>query len=31
MNGYVAWGNYSACYPSNTDIKDYFIPISRMF
>ena len=31
MNGFVAWGNYTACYPSNTDIKDYFIPISRMF
>ncbi|MBR6321262.1 MAG: phage tail protein, partial [Lachnospiraceae bacterium] len=25
------WGNYTACYPSNTDVKDYFIPVSRMF
>lgn len=21
----------AACYPANTDLKDYFIPISRMF
>lgn len=31
MGGYKAWGNYTACYPTNTDVKDYFIPISRMF
>lgn len=31
FNGWVAWGNYTACYPVNTDVKDYFIPISRMF
>lgn len=31
MHGFVAWGNYTACYPGNTDVKDYFIPISRMF
>lgn len=31
MGGYVCWGNYTACYPANTDVKDYFIPISRMF
>lgn len=31
MSGWVAWGNYTACYPSNTDVKDYFINISRMF
>ena len=31
MNGWVAWGDHTACYPSNTDIKDYYIPISRMF
>jgi len=31
MGGYVCWGNYTACYPVNTDVKDYFIPISRMF
>ena len=30
-SGWVAWGNYTACYPTNTDVKDYFIPISRMF
>ncbi len=30
-SGWVAWGNYTACYPSNTDVKDYMIPISRMF
>ena len=29
--GLVCWGNYTACYPSNTDVKDYFIPVSRMF
>lgn len=31
MGGYVAWSNRTACYPSNTDVKDYFIPIGRMF
>lgn len=31
MNGWVAWGNYTACYPANTDVKDYMIPVSRMF
>lgn len=31
INGWVAWGNYTAAYPSNTDVKDYFIPVSRMF
>lgn len=31
LNGWVAWGNYTACYPGNTDPKDYYIPISRMF
>ncbi len=25
------WGNKSACYPNNTDVKDYFICISRTF
>lgn len=30
-SGWVCWGNYTACYPSNVDVKDYFIPISRMF
>ena len=31
IGGTVAWGNYTACYPANTDVKDYFIPVSRMF
>lgn len=31
VNGWTAWGNYTACYPANTDVKDYFIPVSRMF
>lgn len=31
MSGFVAWGNYTACYPANTDVKDYFLPIGRMF
>lgn len=30
-SGWVCWGNYTACYPGNTDVKDYFIPINRMF
>lgn len=29
--GWVAKGNYTACYPANTDVKDQFIPVSRMF
>lgn len=31
VNGWVEWGNYTGCYPANTDVKDYMIPISRMF
>jgi uncharacterized protein len=31
MGGFVAWGNYTACYPASTDVKDYIIPVSRMF
>ncbi len=31
INGWVCWGNRTACYPSNTDVKDAFIPIRRMF
>ncbi len=31
INGFVAWGNRTGCYPSNTDVKDSFIPIRRMF
>lgn len=30
-NGFVSWGNWSACYPANTDPVDYFYCISRMF
>nr|WP_290462670.1 phage tail protein [Acutalibacter muris] len=29
--GWTAKGNYTACYPANTDVKDQFIPVSRMF
>jgi len=31
MGSIVCWGNYTACYPGNTDVKDYFIPVARMF
>lgn len=31
MGNFRVWGNYTACYPTNQDVKDYFIPISRMF
>lgn len=31
MGSVVCWGNYTACYPVNSDVKDIFIPISRMF
>lgn len=31
MGGLVAWGNYTACYPANNDVKDFIIPVSRMF
>lgn len=31
IGGFVLWGNHTACYPTNTDVKDYFIPVSRMF
>lgn len=30
-NGFVSWGNYTACYPANTDPTDYFYCINRMF
>jgi len=30
-NGWVAWGNRTGAYPGNTDPKDSFIPIRRMF
>ena len=29
--GWTARNNYTACYPANTDVKDQFIPVSRMF
>lgn len=31
MGGFRAWGNYTACYPASSDVKDTFISISRMF
>ena len=31
MGSWTAWGNHIGCYPKSTDVKDYFIPLSRMF
>lgn len=31
LGEWTCWGNYNACWPENTDVKDYFIPVSRMF
>ena len=31
IGGWRAWGNRTGCYPTNTDPKDAFIPIRRMF
>lgn len=31
IGGFVLWGNETACFPANTDVKDYFISVSRMF
>lgn len=31
IGGFVLWGNCTACYPANTDVKDNHIPVSRMF
>ena len=31
MGGYVAWGNYTGCYPTSSDVKDYMISVSRTF
>lgn len=31
IGGYVLWGNETACYPADTDVKNYFISVSRMF
>lgn len=30
-NGFVSWGNTTACFPANTDPVDYFYCINRMF
>lgn len=29
--GWRAWGNRTGAYPANTDVKDAFIPVRRMF
>lgn len=31
IGGWKCWGNRTAAYPGNTDIKDAFIPVRRMF
>lgn len=31
IGGFVLWGNETACFPSNADVKDYFLCVSRMF
>lgn len=31
IGGWKVWGNRTTIYPSNTDVKDAFIPIRRMF
>lgn len=31
IGGWKSWGNRTAAYPSNTDVKDSFIPLRRMF
>lgn len=31
IGGWKCWGNRTACYPSNTDVKDSMICIRRMF
>jgi len=31
LGGMNCWGNYTACYPISSDVKDYYIPVSRMF
>ena len=30
FGGFVAWGNYTGCWPGNSDVADCFIPTSRM-
>jgi len=31
IGGWKLWGNRTGAYPSNTDVKDTFIPVRRMF
>lgn len=31
MGGWVIWGNRTAAYPANTDVKDCFLCVRRMF
>lgn len=31
IGGFVLWGNETACYPEDTDVKNYFLCVSRMF
>jgi phage tail sheath protein FI len=31
MNGFKTWGNEMGCYPGNTDVKDRYIVIRRLF
>ena len=31
IGGWRAWGNRTGAYPANTDVKDAFIPVRRMF
>jgi Bacteriophage tail sheath protein len=31
IGGWRSWGNRTACYPDNTDVKDMFISVRRMF
>jgi len=31
IGGWRSWGNRTAAYPSNSDVKDMFIPVRRMF
>ena len=31
IGGWRSWGNRTAAYPSNTDVKDMFIPVRRTF
>ncbi len=31
IGGWKSWGNRTGCYPGNSDAKDAFIPVKRMF